>query len=245
MRRLVSVVERAERGRVSCSPSLAESTRLRRAAYRFTKFCALSSGLQQSRFLLQLSTIEAFELLHFVEGLRKIEADLDAGRLLSTGPANISRLDGNIAKFHAEMVAAAARAGDDDDDDNCAFDDAFHYFEVSRNLSAFDATRTRALLDLGQQQTEKEILNLECLMVPPPCPHPASRPRRPRFRSLKLPCCDNINKKSVRLPFLPDHLNSLPIWSHIPYAMLVLNGEPRIIPLTPKQLTELVNSMHL
>ncbi|KAF7362304.1 hypothetical protein MVEN_00577000 [Mycena venus] len=246
-------------------PSLTESTRLRRAACRFAKFCALSSGLQQSRFLARLETIEVFEILHFVDGLRKMvyilfdavggaEGDLDTagqfGRLVSTGPANICRLwnlreGGDMARFHDEMMAAAAGAGTDEDGDG-AFDDAYHHFEVSRNLSAFDATRTRALLDVGHQQTEEALSNLESLMVPPPR-IPLPRPRRPRFRSLKLPLCDNTNKNSVRLPFLPDDLNSLPIRSHIPYAMLVLNGEPRIMPLSPLQLAELVklNQMHL
>ncbi|KAJ6497566.1 hypothetical protein C8R45DRAFT_983426 [Mycena sanguinolenta] len=272
-------------------PSLTESTRIRRAAYRYAKFCTLPSELQQGRFLLQLETIEAFELLHFVDGLRKVVSMLldgvggqDAhlvgcvGRLISTGPANIYRLwklrprNDGMEQFHA-MMSAAARAEDDDHDNGsyCAFDDAFHYFEVSRNISAFDATRTRPLLDVGQQQTKEEISNLECLMEPLSqplrdlpdlcfssllCPQnslitalnsPAtpSRPRRPRFRSLKLPLCDSVNKKSAQLSFLPDHLNSLPIWSHIPYAMLVLNGEPRIMPLSPSQLAELVNTMHL
>ncbi|KAJ6593406.1 hypothetical protein B0H19DRAFT_1055983 [Mycena capillaripes] len=247
-------------------PSSAESTRLRRAAYRFATFCGLSSGLQQSRFLARLETIEVFELVHFVDGLRKMisimldsfggrgDDDSDAGQvscLVSTGPATIFRLwtmrpqagdDDALAKFCDESKTTA-RTGDAYDGDG-AFDDAFHHFEISRNLSAFDATRTRALLDVGHQQTQEALLQLECLMVPPP-PTPPSRPRRPRFRSLKLPLCDNSNKKSVRLPFLPDHLNSLPVPTHIPYAMLVLNGEPRIMPLSLRQLAELVNSMHL
>jgi hypothetical protein len=247
-----------------------------------------------SRFLARLETIEVFELAHFVDGLRKIVSILDGigggdepdsamvSRLVSTGPANICRLwnlrpEGDtdaLAKFREEMNTAVSAESDDCDG---AFDDAFHHFEVTRNLSAFDATRTRALLDVGQQQTEESLSQLACLMIPPPCvsesfesfisfpvvvslgfsirqvtdhdfsPIPRSRPKRPRFRSLKLPICENSNKKSVRLPFLPDHLNSLPIRSHIPYAIIVLNGEPRIMPLSPHQIAELikVNSMYL
>ncbi|KAJ7716531.1 hypothetical protein B0H16DRAFT_456591 [Mycena metata] len=247
------------------SPTLSESTRLRRAAYRFAKFCALPSEHRQSSFLARLETIQMFELVHFVEGLRKMTSSMldtvggkDEGsddgrisRLVSTGPANICRLwklrpppqvegderSAQFAEFHKLIMAAAGEGTDEG-----AFDDAFHHFELSRNLSAFDAVRTRALLDVGQQQTEEVIVQLETLMEPPPV-IPPQRPRRPRFRSLKLPLCDNSNTNSVRLPFLPDDLNSLPIRFDIPYAMLVLNGEPRIMPLTPDQLAELV--MHL
>ncbi|KAJ7188765.1 hypothetical protein C8R46DRAFT_1055710 [Mycena filopes] len=247
------------------SPTLSESMRLRRAAYRFAKFCALTSEQRQSSFLARLETIQVFELVHFVDGLRKMissmldtvsgkEEDSDDGRisrLVSTGPATICRLwnrrplqveaddcSAQLVEFH-KLITDAAGEGTDDG----AFDDAFHHFEVSRNLSAFDAARTRALLDVGQRQTEETILQLETLMEPPP-PIPHQRPRRPRFRSFKLPLCDDSNKSSVRLPFLPDDLNSLPIRSDIPYGILVLNGEPRILPLTPHQLAELVNNMH-
>ncbi|KAJ7686579.1 hypothetical protein B0H17DRAFT_715428 [Mycena rosella] len=256
-------------------PSVMESERLRRAACRFARFCALPSELQQrfafeavsprrsslnysSHFLARLDTIEVFELVHFVDGLRKMvylldadgaqEADGRVSRLVSTGPANIWRLwnlrpaptqsgEGTrLAEFRQMM--AAAGAGTDDG----AFDDAFHHFEVSQNLSAFDATRTRALLDVGHQQTEEALLQLESLMEPP---SPTPKPKRPRFRSLKLPLCDSSNKKSAQLPFLSKDLNSLPVRSDIPYFMLVLNGEPRIMPLNPRQLAEVVNTMHL
>jgi hypothetical protein len=242
-----------------------------------------------------------FELLHFVQGLRKVAAilfyafageeadpgaDADPHRLVSIGPVNICRLwnlqpssqtegdDPDVVKFREEMTSVGDGYGDETDG---AFDDAFHHFEVLRNLSAFDATRARALLDVGNQQTKEALANLESLMVQPPCVRPSQismcfcsshppnllelipiiyfvasripppRPRRPRFRSLKLPVCDidDAAKKSARLPFLPDDLNSLPIRSDIPYAMLVLNGEPRIMPLSPGQLAELVNNMHL
>ncbi|KAJ6589937.1 hypothetical protein DFH09DRAFT_1140473 [Mycena vulgaris] len=242
-------------------PSVSELERLRRAAYRFARLCTLSSEHQQSHFLGLLTTIDVFQLAHFVDGLRKMVhiLDIDGGledepddervsRLVSTGPANIWRLWNlrpvrtergdrtGLAEFR-EMMAAAG-AGDDDG----AFDDAFHHFELSRNLSAFDVTRTRALLDVGHQETEEALVLLECLMEPP---SPPLKPKRPRFRSLKLPLCDSSNNKSTSLPFLPGDLNRLPVRSDIPYFMLVLNGEPRIMPLNPRQLAELVNNMHL
>ncbi|KAJ7503039.1 hypothetical protein B0H11DRAFT_1987562 [Mycena galericulata] len=236
--------------------SLTESVRFRRAAYRFAKFCALPSEQQQSHFLTQLMTIEAFELAHFVDGLRKMVSvldgeyeravDFDDGRvshLVSTGPANIWRLwslcpaqtgEGELAKFQHMMDAAAAGT------DEGAFDEAFHHFEIIRNISAFDVSRTHALLDVGRQHAEEALSQLETLMHPP---SPLPRPVRPRFRSLKLPLCDN--KKIARLAFLPDDLNNLPIRSDFPYCTLALNGEPRILPLNRRQLAELVNGMHL
>ncbi|KAJ7125180.1 hypothetical protein C8R44DRAFT_782523 [Mycena epipterygia] len=242
-------------------PSVSESTRIRRAAYRFATFCALPSEQRQSRLLSQLTTIEVFELVHFVDGLRKMvyvldgddrrQDDSDDGRvsrIVSTGPATIWRLwnlrpgqteegeSSRLAAFHEIMTTA--EAGTDDG----AFDDALHHFEVSRNVSAFDSTRARALLDVGHQETEEALLQLECLME---APSPPPKPKRPRFRSLKLPLCDNSNKKSTRLSFLPDDLNDLNIRYEIPYSVLVLNGEPRIMPLNARQLAELVNNIHL
>jgi hypothetical protein len=123
-----------------------------------------------------------FELAHFVDGLRNMMYVLDGGRgnsddarvsrLVSTGPANIWHLwnlrpekgEGlGLAEIHEIMEVLGAGT------DEGAFDDAFHHFEVSRNISAFDATRTRALLDVGQQQTEEALLQLESLMQPPSC----------------------------------------------------------------------------
>ncbi|KAJ7169135.1 hypothetical protein C8R43DRAFT_982450 [Mycena crocata] len=232
-------------------PSASESARLRRAAYRFSTFCALSSAHQQSNLLAQLATIEVFELVHLVDGLRKMVSVLEdddpddegrISRIVSTGPGHIWRL-WNLRRegpaFRETMAAAAA--GTDDG----AFDDALHHFEVTRNLSAFDVARTRALLDVGHQQTAEALVQLETLMEPPTPLSPPPKPRRPRFRSLKLPLCDNSDKKSARLSFLPDHLNSLPIQSDIPYFMLILNGEPRIMPLNPHQLAELTNPRQL
>ncbi|KAJ6491784.1 hypothetical protein C8R47DRAFT_1214578 [Mycena vitilis] len=166
-------------------PSFAESTRLRRAAYRFVTFCALPSQLQQGRFLAQLETIEIYELVHLVDGMKKMVTimldvacipdieDSDDGRvprLVSTGPANICRLWNMRAlpEFRDEMMTAIGGAGTDSDDGDGAFDDAFHHFEVSRNLAAFDPIQTRALLDVGHQETQEALLQLECLMIPPP-----------------------------------------------------------------------------
>ncbi|KAK7057623.1 hypothetical protein R3P38DRAFT_2842101 [Favolaschia claudopus] len=238
-------------------PSLTETARLRRAVYRFAIFCSLSSQMQQSLFLDCLQTMEVFEMLHLVEGLRKMilillgDAFPDAdwgliGRLVSTGPVNICRLwtlheRKDLKTLFTEMTIAVADSGTEADGDG-AFDDAFRHFEILRNISAFDATRTRPLLDEGHLDTQEVLLQLESLMVPPPSIPLSSSPRRPRFRSLGLPICDTTCQESARLPFLPDDLNSLPIWTRIPYAMVVLNGEPRILPLTKKQLAELADS---
>ncbi|KAJ7099519.1 hypothetical protein B0H15DRAFT_820563 [Mycena belliarum] len=245
-------------------PSVTESQRLRRAAYRFARFCALSNEKQQSDFLGCLPTNEVFELVHLVDGLRKIVVSLlddsdDSGeeydygsngacvsRIVSTGPANIWRLwnSRSSSGFRAMLDQASGLGTDEDDDRDGAFDDAFHHFELSRNLSAFDATRTRALLDVGHHQTQEVLAQLERLMEPPP---PPPKRFRPKFRSLQLPRCDSSPTKSTRLPFLPGHINSLPIRSQIPYFTLVLNGEPRIMPLSARQLAEVVDisTLHL
>ncbi|KAJ7647711.1 hypothetical protein FB45DRAFT_894226 [Roridomyces roridus] len=239
-----------EEGVTGC-PSASESVRIRRAAYRFAKFCSLSSEYQQSQFLSRLATIQAFQLAHFVEGLKKMvgildteqESGLDEGRisrLVSTGPANIWRLwnsrptdDSELEEFRRMMDDAAGQGPDEG-----PFDEAFHHFELVRNISAFDAIRTRPLLDVGNQQTEEALSALETLMQPPP---PPPKPTRPLFRSLRLPPCDHNNHKS--LSFLPDHLNSLPVFSCLHYSSYVLNGEPRVMPLNRQQLAALSNRL--
>ncbi|KAJ7287140.1 hypothetical protein C8J57DRAFT_577909 [Mycena rebaudengoi] len=198
-------------------------------------------------------------MAHFADGLRKMVSVLEddrleyalgdddderVSRLVSTGPTNVWRL-WNLhptrntglaaaAEFEEEMDIAMA-VTDDPSDELGAFDDAFHHFEVSRNLSAFDSTSMRAILDVGHQKTEEALLQLGSLMSPP---EPAPKPSR-MFRSFKLPLLLNRGDKSLlRLPFLPDDLNSLSIRSEIPYSILALNGSTRISPLSPRQLAE-------
>ncbi|KAJ7496841.1 hypothetical protein FB451DRAFT_1549870 [Mycena latifolia] len=196
-------------------------------------------------------------------------------RLVSTGPATIWRLwtlrpvpaqsqSKTPAEFREALAAAAGPEEEDSDgydDAEGAFDGAVYHFEVARNISAFDAARTHALLDAGHAGTQDALVKLGRLMEAPPVP-PPTPPRRAPFLTLlprvalhdgPAPDFDNpfssnpfsaspdssspespkSNALSTRLPFLParGHLNSLPVRSHIPYCVLALNGAPRVMPV--------------
>ncbi|KAJ7287137.1 hypothetical protein C8J57DRAFT_1215414 [Mycena rebaudengoi] len=211
------------------------------------------AGSENFVFLAELATIEVFEMAHFADGLRKMVSVLEDDRLERAGRRR-ARIEACVewARERLAVVELAPDAqygvgGDEEEmdiamvvadgpsDELGAFDDAFHHFEVSHNLSAFDSTSMRAILDVGHQKTEEALLQLGILMSPP---EPAPKPSR-TFRSFKLPLLLNRGDKSLlRLPFLPDDLNSLFIRSEIPYSILALNGSTRISPLSPRQLAE-------
>ncbi|KAJ6631521.1 hypothetical protein B0H10DRAFT_1938391 [Mycena sp. CBHHK59/15] len=163
------------------------------------------------------------------------ECDLDGGdsfkhdprvsRLLSAGPANIWRLwnlrfgGSTCSAGFADALAQVQATGRH----KSTFAAAFYDFEVARGLTAFDSARTRALFDAGHTRTAKALAQLEELMAPPP------RPKAAQLRSLRLPYADDMDNDTT-LPFLPIHLNRMPVRVELPYNMLELNGAPRIMP---------------